>query len=66
MNLSKRDFLQVMASASVAGMALGRFADADAATVPCTVTVAGAPKWEAERLRGQRIAVHRRHVISRG
>ena len=32
MNLSKRDFLQVMASASAAGMALGRFADADAAT----------------------------------
>jgi sulfur-oxidizing protein SoxB len=31
MNLSKRDFLQVMASASVAGMALGRYADADAA-----------------------------------
>ena len=32
MNLSKRDFLQVMASASAAGMALGRYADADAAT----------------------------------
>ena len=32
MNLSKRDFLQVMASAAAAGMALGRFADADAAT----------------------------------
>jgi S-sulfosulfanyl-L-cysteine sulfohydrolase len=32
MNLSKRDFLQVMASASVAGMALGRYADADAQT----------------------------------
>jgi sulfur-oxidizing protein SoxB len=32
MNLSKRDFLQVMAGASAAGMALGRFADADAAT----------------------------------
>ncbi len=32
MNLSKREFLQVMASASVAGMALGRHADADAAT----------------------------------
>ena len=32
MNLSKRDFLQLMASASAAGMALGRFADADAAT----------------------------------
>ena len=32
MNLSKRDFLQMMASASAAGMALGRYADADAAT----------------------------------
>ena len=32
MNLSKRDFLQVMASASAAGMALGTFAEADAAT----------------------------------
>jgi len=32
MNLSKREFLQVMASASVAGMALGRYADADAQT----------------------------------
>jgi S-sulfosulfanyl-L-cysteine sulfohydrolase len=32
MNLSKREFLQVMASASAAGMALGRYADADAAT----------------------------------
>ena len=32
MNLSKRDFLQVLASASAAGMALGRYADADAAT----------------------------------
>ena len=32
MNLSKRDFLQVMASASAAGMALGAYADADAAT----------------------------------
>jgi len=32
MNLSKRDFLQVMASASAAGLALGRYADADAAT----------------------------------
>jgi sulfur-oxidizing protein SoxB len=32
MNLSKRDFLQVLASASAAGMALGRWADADAAT----------------------------------
>jgi sulfur-oxidizing protein SoxB len=32
MNLSKRDFLQVMASASAAGMALGRYENADAAT----------------------------------
>jgi sulfur-oxidizing protein SoxB len=32
MNITKRDFMQVMASASVAGMALGRYADADAAT----------------------------------
>ncbi len=32
MNLSKREFLQVMASASAAGMALGKYADADAAT----------------------------------
>jgi S-sulfosulfanyl-L-cysteine sulfohydrolase len=32
MNLSKRDFLQVLASASAAGMALGSYADADAAT----------------------------------
>ena len=32
MSLSKRDFLQVMASASAAGMALGRYAEADAAT----------------------------------
>ena len=32
MNLSKRDFLQVMASASAAGMALDTYADADAAT----------------------------------
>ena len=32
MTLSKRDFLQVMASASAAGMALGRYADADAAS----------------------------------
>jgi S-sulfosulfanyl-L-cysteine sulfohydrolase len=32
MNLSKRDFLQVMASASAAGMALGTYAEADAAT----------------------------------
>ncbi len=31
MNLSKRDFLQVLAAASAAGMALGRHADADAA-----------------------------------
>jgi sulfur-oxidizing protein SoxB len=32
MNMTKRDFLQVMASASVAGMALGRYADASAET----------------------------------
>jgi S-sulfosulfanyl-L-cysteine sulfohydrolase len=32
MTLSKRDFLQVLASASAAGMALGSYADADAAT----------------------------------
>jgi len=32
MNLSKREFLQVMASASAAGMALGTYAEADAAT----------------------------------
>ena len=32
MGLSKRDFLQVLGAASVAGLALGRFADADAAT----------------------------------
>ena len=32
MNLSKRDFLQVMSAASVAGMGLGRWATADAAT----------------------------------
>lgn len=32
MNISKREFLQVMASASVAGLALGRWAEADAAT----------------------------------
>jgi S-sulfosulfanyl-L-cysteine sulfohydrolase len=32
MNLSKRDFLQVMASASAAGLALSRYAEADAAT----------------------------------
>ncbi len=32
MNLSKREFLQVMAAASAAGMSLGRFANADAAT----------------------------------
>jgi len=31
MHLPKRDFLQVMAAASAAGMALGRYADADAA-----------------------------------
>ena len=32
MNLSKREFLQVMGAASVAGMGLGRWADASAAT----------------------------------
>lgn len=32
MNLSKRDFLQVLGAASAAGMALGRHAEADAAT----------------------------------
>ena len=32
MNLSKREFLQVLGAASAAGMALGRYADADAAT----------------------------------
>ena len=32
MSLSKRDFLQVLGAASVAGMSLGRHADADAAT----------------------------------
>jgi sulfur-oxidizing protein SoxB len=32
MNLSRREFLQVMAAASTAGMALTRYADADAAT----------------------------------
>ncbi len=32
MNLSKREFLQVIGAASVAGMALGRHAQADAAT----------------------------------
>ncbi|TDP64158.1 thiosulfohydrolase SoxB [Roseateles toxinivorans] len=32
MSLSKRDFLQVMAAASAAGMGLTRYADADAAT----------------------------------
>jgi sulfur-oxidizing protein SoxB len=32
MSLSKRDFLQVLSAASVAGMALGRHAEADAAT----------------------------------
>jgi S-sulfosulfanyl-L-cysteine sulfohydrolase len=32
MNLSKREFLQVLGAASVAGMALGRWAEADAAT----------------------------------
>jgi S-sulfosulfanyl-L-cysteine sulfohydrolase len=32
MNLAKREFLQVLSAASVAGMSLGRFAHADAAT----------------------------------
>ena len=32
MNLSKREFLQVLSAASVAGMGLGRFADASAQT----------------------------------
>ena len=32
MTLSKREFLQVMVSASVAGMALSRYAEADTAT----------------------------------
>ena len=32
MNLSKREFMQVLGAASVAGMGLGRYADADAAT----------------------------------
>ena len=32
MNLSQREFLQVLASAAVAGMGLGRYEDADAAT----------------------------------
>ncbi len=32
MNMSKREFLQVLGAASVAGLALGRYADADAAT----------------------------------
>jgi S-sulfosulfanyl-L-cysteine sulfohydrolase len=32
MNLSKREFLQVLGSAGIAGMALGRWADADAQT----------------------------------
>lgn len=32
MNLSKREFLQILGMASVAGMGLGRYADADAAT----------------------------------
>ena len=32
MSLSKREFLQILGSASAAGMGLGRFADADAAT----------------------------------
>ena len=32
MNLSKRDFLQVLGAASAAGLALGRYGQADAAT----------------------------------
>ena len=32
MSLSKREFVQVLGAASVAGMGLGRYADADAAT----------------------------------
>jgi sulfur-oxidizing protein SoxB len=32
MNLSKREFMQVLGAASAAGMGLGRYADADAAT----------------------------------
>src|SRR4249920_2657492 len=32
MNLSKREFLQVLGAASAAGLSLGRYADADAAT----------------------------------
>jgi len=32
MNLSRREFLQVLGAASAAGLALGRYADADAAT----------------------------------
>ncbi|MEN9485963.1 MAG: thiosulfohydrolase SoxB, partial [Pseudomonadota bacterium] len=32
MSLSKREFMQVLGAASVAGMGLGRYADADAAT----------------------------------
>ena len=32
MNISKREFLQVLGAASVAGMGLGRWANADAAT----------------------------------
>ena len=35
MNLSKREFVQVLGAASAAGMGLGRYADADAATVAC-------------------------------
>ena len=45
MNLSKRDFLQVLAAASVAGMGLARYADADAATAeagPVRPAAAGA------------------------
>jgi sulfur-oxidizing protein SoxB len=32
MNLSKRDFLQVLAAASAAGLQLGRYAEAEAST----------------------------------
>jgi sulfur-oxidizing protein SoxB len=32
MNLTKREFLQVLGAGTMAGMALGRYADADAAT----------------------------------
>ena len=37
MAVSKRDFLQVLAAASVAGMGLARFEDADAATAEATL-----------------------------